>query len=331
MKYYFSTILFLLSLNAFPQGSTGERCTQELLKQKPGTWKAGPQGTIRNVSATDLIKEKSVIAAIHKMVSTNYKPTGCQISYSTVYGKYPGAGQAFIADPYHYGMYILRYLCDGSSTDKSKYYTDISTPTTVIIAANEIFSLNNLYAGSLAADDFRGYLKLKKRPEKKDGYYFMGEEIMGDRADKIKEYRWLITYNDTLPFYYVSQKEYLLIQRKRLEKDIQDSPGEKKYLEQFIKTIDEYLKRPEEELKQPAICMWNEEERFEKFVSEGAAGSFIAVKPNLQYYHKKLPMSSPQFFAVVYKIAQGDPVFEENISNIQKAVDFAALRNMLGK
>ena len=91
------------------------------------------------------------------------------------------------------------------------------------------------------------------------------------------------------------------------------------------------MKRPEEELKQPAICMWNEEERFEKFVSEGTAGSFIAVKPNLDYYRKKLPMSSPQFFTVVYKIAHGDPIFEENISGIQKAVDFSALKNMLGK
>jgi hypothetical protein len=228
-------------------------------------------------------------------------------------------------------MYILRYLCDNNSTDKSKYYTDISTPTTVNIAANEIFSLNNLYAANLAADDFRGYLKLKERPVLKDGYYFMGEEKIGDQADKIKEYRWLITYNDTLPFYYVSQKEYLLIQRKRLEKDIQDSPGEKKYFDKYISTIDEYLKKPEEELKQPAICVWNEEERFEKFVSEGTRGSFIAVKPNPAYYHKKLPKSTPQFFTVVYKIAHGDPIFEENISNIQKAVDFAALKNMLGK
>jgi hypothetical protein len=77
--------------------------------------------------------------------------------------------------------------------------------------------------------------------------------------------------------------------------------------------------------------MWNEEQRFEKFVSEGTRGSFIAVKPNLNYHRKKLPLSTPQFFTVVYKIAHGDPVFEENIANIQKAVDFAALKNMLGK
>ncbi|KIC94181.1 hypothetical protein [Flavihumibacter solisilvae] len=84
-------------------------------------------------------------------------------------------------------------------------------------------------------------------------------------------------------------------------------------------------------MSKPAICSWNEEERFEKFVEEGARGSFIAVKPNLAYFRKNLPMSSPQFFTVVYKIAHGDPVFEENIEAIKKSVDFATLKNMLGK
>ena len=328
MKYAIIIALFI-----FPLGLQAQDCSKEILKQKPGTWKAGPQGSIHNVSTTDLTKERSVIAAIHKMVSTDYKPTGCQISYSTVYGKNPGTGQIFIGDPYYYAMYILRYLCDGSSADKTKYYVDYSTPTTVNITANAIYTLNSLYAANIPTDDFRGYLKLKQRPEKKDGYYYMGEEAVGDgdSEHKIKEYRWLITYNDTLPFSYLSRKEYLIIQKKRLEKGIQESPGDKDYLSKFLNNIAEYLKKPEAELNQPAICMWNDEERFEKFVEEGTRGSFIAVRPNLAYYRKNLSKSSPQYFSVVYKIAQGDPVFEENIANIKKAVDFGKLKSMLGK
>lgn len=323
----------IIACFALPLWLQAQDCNPEMLKDKPGTWKAGQQGSIRNVSAADLAKEKSVIATIHKMVSTGYKPTGCQVSYSTVYGKNPGTGQTFVADPYYYAMYILRYLCDPGSGDKTKYYVDYSTPTTVNIIANANYTLNTLYGANLETDDFRGYLKLKQRPEKKDGYYFMGEEVVGDShlENKVKEYRWLITYNDTLPFSYVSRKEYLLIQKKRLEKDIQDSPGDKDYNSQFLKNIDAYLKKPEAELNKPAVCLWNDEQRFEKFVEEGTKGSFIAVKPNLAYYRKGLPKSSPQFFYVVYKIAHGDPVFEENIANIQTAVDFAKLKNMLGK
>jgi hypothetical protein len=313
--------------------STAQDCTKEQLRIKPGRWKAGQQGQIVNVKAADLIKEKAVITSIHKMVAANYQPSGCEVLYSTVYGKGLPAASNWIADPFHYTMYILRYLCDRQSPDKSKYYVDISTPTTVTITANAMYWLNSLYAANMNADDFRGYLKLPAMPVQKDGYYFMSEEEAGDDQlkNEIKEYRWLITYNDTLPFAYVSRKEYLLIQKKRLEKTLKDHPEDGGYYAQYFDRINNFLTQPEDELGEPAICSWNDEERFEGFVAEGTKGSFIAVKPNLAYYRKKLPMSSPQFFTVVYKIAQGDPVFEENIANIKKAVDFATLRNMLGK
>jgi len=327
MKYLIIPAVLCLSMKAFTQ-----ECSKELLKEKAGTWKAGQQGSIKNVSAADLPRERSVIASIHKMVSTHYTPKGCQVSYSTVFGKYPAAGQTWIADPYYYSMYILRYLCDQQSTDRTKYYVDHATPTTVNITANAIFSLNTLNAADLG-DDPRGYLKLKQKPIKKDGAWFMGEEVVGDygTASEVKEYRWLITYNDTLPFYYVSRKEYLLIQRKRLEQDLINSPGEKAYINKYLDNITEYLNKPEAELNRPAICSWNDEQRFEKFVEEGSRGSFIAIRPNPAYFRKKLPLSAPQFFSVVYKISKGDAVFEENMNAIKNAVDFEKLKDMLGK
>ncbi len=127
MKYIILSATLFLFLNCF-----GQNCSQEILAKKPGIWKAGTQGSIKNITTTDLVKEKQVLAAIHKMITTSYTPMGCQVSYSNVFGKYPDEGQTFMADPYHYAMYILRYLCDGNSTDKSKFYTDVSTPTVFI-------------------------------------------------------------------------------------------------------------------------------------------------------------------------------------------------------
>lgn len=328
MKYLILSVALYFSSKAFAQD-----CTKESLRQKPGTWKAGPQGSIHNVTAADLAKEKAVIAGIHKMITTSYAPTGCQIGYSSMYGKYTVAGQKWVADPYLYKMFILRYLCDRNSSDKSKYYVDYSTPASVDITANVVYSLNDLYAATIAPDEVRSYLKLKQKPVRKDGVWYMGEEVVGDYGTpgEIKEYRWLITYNDTLPFYYVSRKEYLLIQKGRLEKSIQEVPGEKEYTNKYLNNVNEYLKKPEAELALPAICIWNEEERFQNFVEEGTRGSFFAVKPNLDYYRKKLPRSSPQFFTVVYKIAKGDAVFADNYEAIKKAVDFTTLKNMLGK
>jgi hypothetical protein len=69
---------------------------------------------------------------------------------------------------------------------------DVSTPTTVNIAANVMYWLDNLYAANIPEDDMRGYLKLEKRPISKDGYYYFGEKKM-NYNEEIYEYRWLIT------------------------------------------------------------------------------------------------------------------------------------------
>jgi hypothetical protein len=325
MKYILIVLSFLFSISAWAQD-----CSESMLLQKPGSWEKNSQGSIRNVSAADLVKEKAILTNIHQMISSAYNPKGCKISYSTVFeGNNASTDKIWTADFFSYNMYILRYFCD----NKSKFSIDAETPTTFTINANVIYSLNNLYAAEIPDDDMRGYLKLKVKPQKKDGYYFMGEEVVGnsDSENKTVEYRWLITYDDKLPFFYLSRKEYLLIQKKRLEKTIQDNGGTSDYYNKFMININKELLKPESELSQPAICMWNDEERFTGFVDEGTKGSFIAVKPNLDYYDKKLARSIPQFFTVVYTIAHGNQIYEENISAIQKAVDFSTLKSMLGK
>lgn len=329
MKYILLLTAILIVLS-----SAAQDCSQELLAEKPGTWKTGIKGSTPNVSAADLVKEKAGLANIHKMISAGYNPKGCQVTYSNAFsGASPASGKNWVADNFAYNMYILRFICDQKNADKSKYYVDISTPTTVTVTANAIWSLNNLFAADLPDDDFRGYLKLKGKPQLKDGFWYMGEEVVGDgwMENKTIEYRWLITYDEKLPFSYVNRKEYLLIQKKRLEKTMKDDASSSDYFMQFMKNIDNELSKQDEELNLPAICKWNDEERFTGFVEEGTKGSFIAVKPDMSYYNKTLPKSAPQFFYVVYKIAHGDPVFEENIAGIQNAVDFKVLKAMLGK
>jgi hypothetical protein len=85
--------IWLLSIHAFPQ-----ECSKEILAQKTGTWKAGRQGSIQNVTASDLTREKSVLANIHRLISSVYQPMGCQGSYSTAFGKVVSDGQVFEAN-----------------------------------------------------------------------------------------------------------------------------------------------------------------------------------------------------------------------------------------
>lgn len=327
---FFTFILF----SCFTTPTFTQECTESAIAQKPGVWKTGMAGSIRNVLPAELAKEKTTLATIHKMVSARYKPTGVQALYSNAFtGPDPNSGKNWVAGMYSYNVYILKYECDPTSADKSKYYVSTSSATNFSISANVIYALNNLYAADLPDDDLRGYLRLKTMPQKKDGFYFMGEEVVGDGhlPKKIKEYRWLITYNDTLPFSYLTRKEYLLLVKKRLEKTIQQNGNSSGYYTRFMKNINDWLNKPGTELNKAAICMWNDEENFNGFVEEGTKGSFIAVKPNMSYYRKKLQRSAPQFFYVVYKVSEGIPAYADNMSAIQKAIDFTALRNMLGK
>src|SRR5665647_910360 len=97
--------------------SYAQDCTPEAIAKLPGIWKKGQQGSIANVTAVDLVKEKAVLNNIYKLVNENYKPTGCQVSYSTVFGKYPNDGKNWMGDPYYNAIYILRFLCDKNSAD----------------------------------------------------------------------------------------------------------------------------------------------------------------------------------------------------------------------
>jgi len=305
-------------------------CSPESLAATPGTWKQGIAGSVHNVTAAELSKEKATLSHIHKMISAKYNPRGAQATHAYAFsGPDPNSGKNWVAGNFWYSIYVLQYYCD----NKTKYSPTSSTATTLNIYANLLTEVNTLYAAELMDDDLRGYLKLKRMPVKKDGYYFMGEEVVGDShlSNPLKEYRWLITYNDTLPFAYVSRKEYLLLSKKRLEKTIQENGNSSGFYTPFMHNINDWLSKSETELNKPAICIWNDEERFNGFVEEGSRGSFVAIRPNINYYRKKLPRSAPQFFSVVFKMSESVPLQAENMRQIQKSVDFLALRGMLGK
>ena len=300
MKQFFLSLALLCSLPLLAQD-----CSPAALQQKPGTWKAGAGGSTPNITAANLIAQKAALNNIHIMIKARYNPKGCEIMYAGTFGRHTEPGIIWWGDPYYYSMYILPFLCDKPGK-KSASYVAVSTPTTVNVSANMMPWANSLYAASIASDDNRGYLKLKTLPQLKNGAWFMGEEVTGDYGlpSVIKEYRWLITYDDALPFTYLSRKEYLLIQQKRLRQITQEE-GSNDFYQTCMAKIVAALRQPDTELNQPAVCPWNDEQRFTGFVAQGTAGSFTAIKPNPAYYHRQLPKSSPQFITVVYKVSYG--------------------------
>jgi len=201
---------FLLVLLLGWQLLAGQKCTDETMAAKTGKWKPGIQGSIRNIAKADLVKEKSLLLAMQKKAGLQHIPAGLEIVYSTSWNKDNTSG--YLADPYSLSMYLLRYLCDDSPKG---FYVEYSSATNVVVGINQLFAMDNLYAAPLPADHFRGYLRLFKKPELKDGAIYMGTETSDN--GNIKEENWLITRGDSLPFRYLSRKEFLLLAKTRLD------------------------------------------------------------------------------------------------------------------
>lgn len=299
----------------------GQKCTDEAMAVKTGKWKPGIQGSIRNIAKADLTKEKAFMTGIQKKVSTQHVPAGLEIVYSTSWNKDQSTG--YLADPFNLSMYLLRYRCDDSPKG---FYVEYSSATNVVVAFNQLFTMDNLYAAPLPADHFRGYLRLYKKPELKDGAIYMGTETSDN--GNIREENWLVTRGDSLPFRYLSRKEFLVMAKSKLENKIK--AGES-YLQQYLDKVLAQQKQPDKDLLQPAVCNWNDEERFTGFLKEGERFAFYPVVPDLSYYKKGLPKSTAQFISVKYKYSVGNKVFEKNMEGLRKALSFEYLRSLLAK
>ncbi len=297
-----------------------QKCTDEAMATKTGKWKPGIQGSILNIAKADLVKEKALMTGIQKKISGQHVPAGLEIVYSTSWNKDQSTG--YVADPFNLSMYLLRYLCDDSPKG---FYVEYSSATNVMVGINQLLTMDNLYAAPLPADHFRGYLRLFKKPEIKDGAIYMGTETSDN--GNIKEENWLVTRGDSLPFRYLSRKEFLLMTKTRLENKIQSGENLQKYLDK----VKEQLQQPEKDLSQRAVCNWNDEERFTGFLKEGERSAFYPVVPDLSYFKKGLPKSAAQFISVRFKYSVGNVVFNKNIQGLRKALSFDYLRSLLAR
>ena len=93
------------------------------------------------------------------------------------------------------------------------------------------------------------------------------------------------------------------------------------------------LGMPAEELNQQAIVKQDPDAKGISYLFTDDNDPFgeILIKPNPGYFNNKLPRSTPQFFWVYVAWDNNEPISSKFREDIMKAVDFAALKNMLGK
>ena len=106
---------------------------------------------------------------------------------------------------------------------------------------------------------------------------------------------------------------------------------EKNFLSAIAK-VEALLKMPADELNKPAIVKQDSHDFLSHlFINATDPYPDILIKPNPNYFDKKLPRTSPQFISVVIVGNHKDPTMIQAMEGLQKAVDFAKLKGMLGK
>jgi hypothetical protein len=363
-KYIALACLFSLSTGTFAQD-----CNQESVAQQPGKWMEGLRGSQSGVPTSELASEKKVVATLHNMIKSKYRPIGVEANFTGAYdmpsNEKPGNG-------YWYGIHFLNFYCEGTILK-----TVHETSTYFSISANMFDA--EIYEEA-SDQNPEGYYSMSDMPIEKDGHYYFKEKdaSLGFGLNG-KSSMWLVTYDGKLPFSYVSKKDFLLKRKQLLSDQILSSALsskdvltnleiEKKYketeykgdqdkLQKYLKMdyqprkdryekllaeneksyapafakIEALLKMPAADLSQPAIVKVDPQDHLSYlFTDDNDTFGKVLIKPNALYF-KKLPKSSPQFFWVQIRGNHKDPIAAKAMTDVMSAVDFAALKGMLGK
>ena len=122
--------------------------------------------------------------------------------------------------------------------------------------------------------------------------------------------------------------DYLQI-KARYEKQLAEN--EKRHQPAFTR-LETQLKMAPAELNRFAVVKMDPQDHLSYlFTDDNDPFGKVLIKPNPAYFNKQLPKSSPQFFSILITGSHKDRIAAKFMADIMKSVDFAALKNMLGK
>lgn len=366
MKYFFLNALLFICLHAFTQD-----CSQESLLQKPGNWKAGRKGSEGGTAADltrekmtvaaihTMIKSKYTPMSVEGLFTGAYNPVyqntpGNSYSYSIFPLNYYCEGNAFKTE-HETSTYfsITANLFDAEVYDTAQGDRSLAEGFNVIndlpIEKDGYWYFNEIDAGlglgmkgksrawlvtyngklPFSYVTKKEFLEKRKRSlQSKKLETVRGFMDVLQRIEIEKKYKETEFKNEPEKLKKYMKMDYLSI-KERYEKLLADN--EKSYKPAFDK-INEQLKRPADELNKQAIVKSDPGDYLSYlFTNDDDAFGKILIKPNPGYFNKKLPRSSPQFFWIYVVGNHKEPIATKFMTDIMKAVDFATLKNMLGK
>lgn len=329
----FFLLLFVVSLSS--NSAKAQNCTPENVAKYPGTWKQGMQGTVNGITASSLAKEKEIVAGFVKRLQQSLKPDGCNINYSGVYGYVnPDLVKNRKTNEYELSMFQMHFYCEN---DQVKVYPE--TPYWARIQVNKIpyfgnqsfFVQTTKYEEDLDTDQL---FTIDAMPVKDRSVWLLKGDYTTIKG--YKNYIWIISYNNELPYHYVTQKELCTkliayyekrIRYARIEIDIE-------YNKKLIASAEDYLKKtPEAVLKRPAqvggsmaTIFYQYWDNVPPFDPDG--DYVIDISPN--YFKASLPMHTPQIITLNFIVHEKNELSMNTMYKMVEALNIENLKTMLG-
>lgn len=208
-------ILTILGLLAATLSATAQNCDDAALEKIPGKWKAGEKGSM-GITGADLVKAKNVTAFADNMIRPGFEiPNGIIATYSTAFfglNKYNGNDLVF----YNYTDWFNHYMCYNNN---QRVNPDAQIILRITFNDPDITFTHDVVPGDWDEKEKDRLGWLDNFPDQKNGIIYM--KATPDSAHFTrKPDRWLITYDNKLPFAYVSRLEYLQMLKAKLLKSI---------------------------------------------------------------------------------------------------------------
>lgn len=365
MKNILTIILAVCSFIA-----SAQECTTEMLLQKAGPWKESTAG-IKNIAVAEQAKAKKTIAAIHTMIKSKYKPTGVEALVNSGYNQamqgVPVNNYIYSILPMNYYCdgnavkvvhetstyfqiavnYFFAEIHDTAEGDRALlegfhvinkmpkakdgyYYFDEEKTNLGLGIMGTTRSWLVTYDGKLpwAYVTKKEFLEKRKRillaqkETEASGFKDVLKNNEISKTYKEKEYK-----NDAEKMARFTRMDYEPT-KERYNKMLTDI--DKQY-EAAFKKIDDQLKGAAAELNEFAIVKMDPKDHLSYvFVDGDDKMGKVLIRPNPSYF-KKVPRSTPQFFCITVTGDPKEPIANQAMEGLMKAVDFVGLKAMLGK
>lgn len=361
--------LFLIILLFTSHFSFSQDCDEGSLLQQPGIWSEGLKGSTSGISTTDLAAEKKIVTALHSMIKSKYIPMGVRADFGGAYesplSTMPVNGYSYNIYPLNFycegrslktadetstyfsirandfdaeiydnapddnllGYFSMRDM----PIEKDGYYYFKETDTSLGLGATGKRGLWLItYDGKLPFAYTSKKEFLLKRKQVLSDQMVQSASSSKDVLNNLeieKKFKEAEFKNDPARLEKYMKMDYLP-GKERYEKLLAEN--EKMYKPAFDK-VEAQLKLPAAELNQPAIVKMDPNDGLSYlFTDDNDPFGQILIKPNPLYF-KKLARSSPQFFTVHLTYNPKDPIAKKTATDIMNAIDFAQLKNLLGK